>query len=544
MTLLNRYRAWRDQRAIAKAVREDARRIALDAARELTAQMAGKTEAVKGMRIARDAVAAARTVVGKVTAGQDLVKPYTPPKGVLPAEMAMDYDCTDYAFVNGLGMGSWGAGYFKGYQYYAMLAQQPEYRKISETIAEEMTRKWIKIRSTGDEDKSEAIQKLDAAMKKFKVRDHFRTMATYDGFYGRGQLYIDVKTPKGTVASTDPVELQTILVRASAKIPRGSLVGFKSVEPVWTYPGRYNSDNPLAPTFYRPTSWYVMGREIHATRIITFISRPVPDLLKASYNFGGLSMSQLAEPYVDNWLRTRDSVSDLVHSFSLSGIATDLGTILSGGGAEQMGLRAQMFTETRDNRGLMLIDKGTEEYFQHDTPLSGLDKLQAQAQEQQSAVASIPLVKLLGITPSGLNASSDGEIRVFYDHIHASQEADWRDALTAVIEIIQLSEFGAIDPDITFDFEPLWEADDAQMAAQRKTDADTDAVLITAGVITPDESRNRLIDDPTTPYHSLERNPDAKDISEQLSDEEAARSAELLAKTTQPDANEENDDGK
>ena len=209
-----------------------------------------------------------------------------------------------------------------------------------------------------------------------------------------------------------------------------------------------------------------------------------------------------------------------------------------------MGLRAQLFTETRDNRGLLLVDKGTEEYFQHDTPLSGLDKLQAQAQEQQSAVASIPLVKLLGITPSGLNASSDGEIRVFYDHIHASQEADWRDALTAVIEIIQLSEFGEIDPDITFDFEPLWEPDATELATQRKTDADTDAVLITAGVITQDEARNRLIDDPSTPYHSLERNPDAKDISETLSDEETARATELLAKTTQPDPNEDNGNGK
>ncbi|WP_241502645.1 anti-CBASS protein Acb1 family protein [Bombella intestini] len=32
------------------------------------------------------------------------------------------------------------------------------------------------------------------------------------------------------------------------------------------------------------------------------------------------------------------------------------------------------------------------------------------------------LVKLFGITPNGLNASSEGEIRVFYDEIAAFQE--------------------------------------------------------------------------------------------------------------------------
>jgi hypothetical protein len=57
------------------------------------------------------------------------------------------------------------------------------------------------------------------------------------------------------------------------------------------------------------------------------------------------------------------------------------------------------------------------------TPRWALSMLQAQAQEQMAAVSSIPLVKLLGIAPTGLNASSDGEIRVFYDYIHALQQS-------------------------------------------------------------------------------------------------------------------------
>ncbi|WP_163505183.1 anti-CBASS protein Acb1 family protein, partial [Escherichia coli] len=75
---------------------------------------------------------------------------------------------------------------------------------------------------------------------------------------------------------------------------------------------------PLAADYYKPQSWYVMGKEVHASRFLSFVSRPVPDVLKAAYNFGGLSLSQIAEPYVDNWIRTRDSVGDMVHSYSTS----------------------------------------------------------------------------------------------------------------------------------------------------------------------------------------------------------------------------------
>ena len=437
-------------------------------------------------------------------------EPYEPPAGVIPAGMrksALAMDSTPYDFVNT----TYAGAHFKGYPHLAMLAQMPEYRKISEAIAKEMTRKWIKLTSTGDDDKSEKITRLQEALDRFKIRALFRRAAELDGFFGRGQIYVDVKTPSGVLAQADSEELKTPLIRDPAKIKKGALNGFKIVEPVWTYPSAYNSDNPLSQDYYKPTSWFVMGKTVHSSRLIMFVSREVPDLLKASYNFGGLSMSQLAEPYINNWLRTRDSVSDLLHSFSISGIKTDMSSALSGGNGDDMFNRAKLFNNMRDNRGIFMLNKESEEFFQFNTPLSGLDALQAQAQEQMASVSSIPLVKLLGITPSGLNASADGEIRVFYDFIHSMQEDLFADPLDRVFEIIQLSEFGEIDPEIGYEFEPLYQMDEVQKSTIRKSDADTDAVLIGAGVISPDESRSRVIADPDSRYHSLESNPDLGD---------------------------------
>lgn len=428
-------------------------------------------------------------------------------------------DATPYSIIQGAGVTCG----FPGYPYLSELAQLPEYRKIVTTIAKEMTRKWIGLRSTGDDDKSDKIAALEKAMRRFKLRDLFRKMAEHDGYFGRGQLYIEVKKPGGDTATDDEGELQTPLVIDPKKIKKDSLVAFRPVEPAWTYPGIYQSTNPLKRDFYKPQSWYVMGNTVHDSRMVTFVSRPVPDLLKAAYNFGGISMSQLVQPYVNNWLRTRDSVSDLLHSFSISGIKTNMENVLAGGVGTELFTRATLFNQIRDTRGLMLLDKDDEEFFQFNTPLSGLDHLQAQAQEQMASVPSIPLVKLLGITPSGLNASSDGEIRVFYDDIHAACEQLFRDPLKRCLDIIQLSEFGEIDEAIDFEFEPLYQLSELEQATAQKTQADTDAVYIQAGVVSQEDVAKRLAGDPSSPYHGLEVSDDNDDQDEEEEGEPTER---------------------
>jgi phage-related protein (TIGR01555 family) len=446
------------------------------------------------------------------------IAPYEPPAGVIPAALAMDsmaMDATPYDWVNSVYSGQ----HFKGYPHLALLSQQPEYRKMAETIAKQMTRKWIKVKAKGEADKSERVTQMEEALEEFNVRAIFRKAAELDGLFGRGQIYIDVKTPGGIPAQADPEELKTPLLRSPAKIKRDSLIGFKVVEPVWTYPSSYNSDNPLAADYYKPTAWFVMGKTVHASRLMMFASREVPDLLKASYNFGGLSMSQLAEPYVNNWLRTRDSVSDMVHSFSVSGIKTNMGAALSGSTDSSMLDRATLFNAMRDNRGVFMLDKDTEEFFQFNTPLSGLDALQAQAQEQMSSVSNIPLVFLLGIAPSGLNATSEGEIKVFHSYILSMQEALFTDPLNRVFDIIQLSKFGEIDPDISYEFESLDDADDVELASIRKMDIDGSIALIGAGVISADEARAKLASNISSGYDNLDLNVEIDESTDDVNDQ-------------------------
>ncbi len=428
-----------------------------------------------------------------------LMRGVVPPRKKAPV-MAMDYAdlMAQYPIYSVAG--------FPGYPYLSQLATRPEYRAFASTFATEMTRKWIAFTSTSDKETSagelkrpkaisKKIEEIQTEFERLKVRDLIGTMAAHDCFFGRAQCFVTIKDAKD----------QLPLVLDPRTVKKGSLERITAVEAIWTTPVAYNSIDPAAPDFYKPTSWFMLGRQVHASRLLTVITRPLPDILKPAFNFGGISLSQLAEPYVDNWIRTRQSISDLINNFSITILKTAMQQLLQPStlGKELID-RANLFTATRSNLGLMMLDKNEEELDQINTPLSGLADLQEQAQMQMSTVSRIPSVILTGMSPDGLNASSDGELRVFYDWIAAQEEGFWRSPLTTILQLVQLNLYGAIDPTIGFKFLPLYQMTAKELAEIRKSDAEADVMYIDAGVIAPEEARERVAKDPNSGYEGLD----------------------------------------
>ena len=165
----------------------------------------------------------------------------------------------------------------------------------------------------------------------------------------------------------------------------------------------------------------LLGRKIERALLSapTTLSRlcpfPVSDLLKPAYSFGGLPLVQLGKPYVDNWLNVRQSTADIAQAYSIFVLATDLSATLAGGAGEDIEKRVKLFNKNRSNKGTIVIDKDHEDFKNISANIAGIEAIQAASQEHMSAAWRIPLVKLTGISPSGLNASSEGEIRVYYD---------------------------------------------------------------------------------------------------------------------------------
>lgn len=475
--------------------------------------------------------------------------PEFPAKAKPPAEMAMDAMLgQDSAF--GQAGSAWLAGseiagmsadglMFLGYTYLSELAQRPEYRVMSETIADDMTREWISFDVIGDEKqqledrardpegyderladpderkkrvknagKTDRVKELEDDQLRLEVKDRFYEQARNDGFFGRSHLFLDIRT-NATTDVIDGAELKTPIGNSrdetsKSKVPKGSFHGLRTIEPVWTYPMMYNAINPLRADWYNPQTWYVMGQEIHGSRLQTFIGHPVPDMLKPAYAFGGLSLSQMAKPYVDRWLTTVTSVNQLVHSFSVMVLMTDLSTMMQPGSVSALLARVAMFNMLRDNQGTFVVNKNTEDFKNVSAQLSGLHELQAQAQEHMASINRIPLVKFTGIQPAGLNASSEGEIEVYDDTIAAYQSRFADPNLRRIINFEMLSLWGEVDTEITHRWNPLRQITDAERGQKEKDDADRDQKYVDMGAISPEEVRKRVINDKELPYTGLD----------------------------------------
>jgi phage-related protein (TIGR01555 family) len=416
-------------------------------------------------------------------------------------ELAMDSAGFDVMQDYALASSPWSEGLgFMGYAYLAELAQRPEYRRISEIWAAECTRRWIKL-TGGTPDR---LAKLDESMKHFGVREKFREAIEIDGGMGRAHIFMDFGDKEAELAL--PVKHEPEVITPD------SLKNLKVVEPFWAYPLDYNTNSPISDAFYAPQAWQIYSDKIDNSRMLTFVGREVPDILKPVYMFGGLSLSQMVKPAVDNYIRNRTSVGNLLFSFSTMVLATEMGVMFTEEGAGALRDRISAFVYGRDNGGLMLVDKETEELSNVAAPLSTTDALLSQSLEQILIPAGIPMVIYAGTTPHGLNASSDGEIDAFHGHIMGYNEKTCTGPLMSLLRVLQLNLDGVIDDTVGFEWLPLRQPTAMEDAERRAKEAETDNGYLDRGVLNPEDVRDRLKGDEGGPYFGieLEGNEDAE----------------------------------
>lgn len=488
------YRNWKAQRYI-KAARAEQRTTNTEAHAEYKREMMHITDEVMMMAMLN---AREDAPVLQMPRAKFSLKPYVPPFDVCPATHVLAMDAMLPQGIYGAGSSSLlQIGGFPGYNFLTELTQINEYRDISETTAKHMTRKFIELRSGGEKDRNKIIDHIEKRLKELHVKEWFTWAATTDNEQGRAQLFLDF-------GDDSPEELKTPLLIQKEKIKARSFKRIKGIEPITTYPAQYNAEDPTAKDYYQPSSWFVYSKEIHASRLLNFVSRPVPDLLKPVYCFGGISLSQLAMPYVDYWLQTRDSVGRLLKNFSTVVFQTDMQGILQGKNYELFKKRLQLFTAMQNNQGVFMMDKNTEDLKKENTPLSGLDKLQAQAQEHMASVAKTPLTVLFGLSPVGLTATAETDITIYNNYINTQQEALFRGPLETIINLIMLDEYGEIFDDITFDFVDLVSMTEKERALIRTSNGTTDVAYIQSGVFSAKEVRTKVSSDPDSGFDGID----------------------------------------
>lgn len=382
---------------------------------------------------------------------------------------------------------------FLGYSYLSGLQQNGFIRAGVEGLADDMTARFIELIRTSDIENNDddKINKINEYLNAFQIKELFNKAAALCGYFGGCLIYVD----------TDDEDLLSALDEKSLN---HSIKGYVLIEPINIYPGRYNSTNPLRADYFIPETWFVLGQEVHASRLLYLAADEVNMLLKPAYNFFGIAPAQIAADSVSHFIKDREAVSRLLHKYSLLVFKTDMGSALYNGNPEELYSRVKVLADFRDNDSVIIIDKEDEDIVTVTTSMAGITDVVRLSLELMPIMFRQPLTKFLGISPGGMNATGESDENNWNEYVLSQCEKQFRKPVKRLLELIQYNLFGEVDENIDFIFKVQSSNDESKEVNNNKIKADTYVQLVSTGIISPEEARKALAEDEKSGFNSID----------------------------------------
>lgn len=250
------------------------------------------------------------------------------------------------------------------------------------------------------------------------------------------------------------------------------------------------------PEYYRISlSDTGQGQRIHHSRVCRFVGREMPYLEKLAENYWGTSELE----HVIEEIRKRDNVS---WNIAVLTFMANLRILKIDGMEEILALgdknAQQELYDTVEGMNMLLNNNALQvlgskdDYQQHQYTFSGLGDVYDRFMMDVSGAAGIPVTKLFGRSPAGLNSTGDADLQNYYDTVEACQEAQLRPVLDKLLPIVFMSTLGAVPDDLDYTFNPVRRSgeDEKQDIGSKQTTAVIEA--FTAGLISQQTALQEL----------------------------------------------------
>jgi len=243
------------------------------------------------------------------------------------------------------------------------------------------------------------------------------------------------------------------------------------------------------PKFYETVveGFAIPKMRIHYSRCLRIDGVDLPFWQKITENLYGMSVLERLYDRLVAFDSTTQGAAQLVYKAHLRTLSVEgLRNIIAAGGKALEGLvgQVEMMRRYQTNEGVSLID-AKDKFETHQYTFSGLDQVLLAFGQQLSGAADIPLTRLFGQSPAGMNATGESDMRNYYDGINQQQELRLRRPMTTLLDV-QARSVGVTLPDgWGFKFNPLWQLSDeekANIADKVSTAVDR---MESAGVISP-----------------------------------------------------------
>lgn len=395
---------------------------------------------------------------------------------------------------------SWyGSQTFIGYQLCALIAQHWLVNKACLVPARDAIRKGYRFTvNDGSPIDPKILDALTHANKRYRLNRQLVEYAKMGRVFG-------IRVALCVVVSNDPDYYVKPFNPDS--ITPGSYRGITQIDPYWCVPELTSAAafDPASLDFYEPTYWVVNNQRYHKSHLVILRGPEVADILKPSYLYGGISVPQLIYERVYAAERTANEAPQLALSKRSTLFYTDTAAALANQGEFEE--RLSIWARFRDNFGVKVADKESDQIEQHDTSLTDLDAVIMTQYQLVAAAANIPATKLLGTTPKGFNSTGDYEADSYHEELESLQVNDLEPLIDRHIVCVMRSEiapkFGISPLNLTCVWEPLDSLSSQDAAAVNKTKAETDLILVQAGALDGDDVRARISADEDSGHNGL-----------------------------------------
>lgn len=284
------------------------------------------------------------------------------------------------------------------------------------------------------------------------------------------------------------------------------------------------------PLYYEASNGEMNAR-IHPSRVIRFVSNPTPDNRGVTDGWGD-PLLQIIDDAVMQAAGVLSNVSSLTHEANVDVIRIPnfMDGLATAGYTQKLLTRFTLAATAKGNNGMLLLDK-EEEYDRKELHFAALPDIIDRFLQVVSGAADIPATRLLGQSPAGLNATGESDVRNYYDRLSADQKLQVDPAIWPLNDLIIRSATGSRDPEIYYNWRPLWQESETEKADNDKKRAETTQIYVNTALIPPDAMAvavvNQLVENGTYPGLETALEEAEEDVAERaLEQEEKADEAE------------------
>lgn len=246
-------------------------------------------------------------------------------------------------------------------------------------------------------------------------------------------------------------------------------------------------------------------RRVHYSRVIEIHGERVPagatHTLNDEQRYWGVSVLQRAYRRLEILGTSIGSIGALINEVSIGKYKfKDLADILSMPNGDQMiKKRVEMMDLCKSVFRSMYFDaggesgKGAEDFIRDSLNFGSVDAVLYIIMMLVSADTGYPITRLFGVSPAGMNATGESDMRNYYDKVRSRQHRILKPMVLRLVQII--SQWKNL-PEPFIEFKPLKQLSEKEQAEVDKSKAETEAskastyqAYINAGVLEPYEAR-------------------------------------------------------